>query len=60
MKITSEIEHLKVLDRIEEIKKNPLFLELEELYNALECYDLNKQSIILSADQCDKVLGWRM
>ena len=60
MKINSEIERLKVLDRIEEIKKNPLFLDLEQLYDSLENYDLNKQSIILSADQCDKVLQWRM
>ena len=60
MKITNEFERRQVLERIEEIKKNPLFLELEQLYNSLENYDLNKQSILLSVDQCDKVLQWRM
>jgi len=57
MKITSEIQRVEVLERIEVIKKMPLFKELEELYDALENYNVHAYKITLSLEQVNHVMG---
>jgi hypothetical protein len=57
MKITSEMERIKALERIEEIKQMPLLKELDDLYDALESYDVHAHKITLSLEQINHVMS---
>lgn len=56
MKITSEMQRIEALERIEEIMKMPIFQELEELYDALENYSIHEHKITLSLEQVNYIM----
>ena len=60
MKITSEMQRIQVLERIEEINGMPLLKELEELYDALENYNVHAHKITLSLEQVNHVMSRAM